>query len=173
MPESTLQAVARARVASVAEIGSTLIRLTDERRSMREDVAMLPDAAGAAQSEATPKGPPTSLTCPECGGPLWDSPQGDVAGYRCRVGHVYSEDALVDAQAQSVEAALWSAVEVLEERAELLSRAARRHNDRHMSGRLEDGSADALRRARLIRGALTTASHGTDAFDLDAARGAE
>jgi len=174
MPESALRAVAeQAMVLPVTEISSALIRLADERPAMREDVPMLPDSARVAQSEATPAGP-TSLTCPECGGPLWDAPQGDVAGYRCRVGHVYSPDALVDAQAESVEAAPWPAVEILEERAELPTRAARRHSDRPgMSSRPEEGSADALRRARLIRGALTTATHGTDAFRLHAAGGAE
>jgi two-component system chemotaxis response regulator CheB len=175
MPESALLAVGdRAKVMPLGEMGAALADLADDRRSMREDVTMLPDSSGAAQSEATPEGPPTSLTCPECGGPLWDSPQGDVAGFRCRVGHVYSEDALVDAQAESVEAALWSAVEALEERAELLRRAARRREDLPgMSGRLEEGSADALRRARLIRRAIATAPHGTDAFGLEAAGGAE
>jgi two-component system chemotaxis response regulator CheB len=173
MPESALRAVGGpARVLSVAEMGSTLTELVAERRSIREDVAMLPDASGAS-SQATPEGPPTSLRCPECGGPLWDSPRGDVPGYRCRVGHIYSEDALVDAQAESVEAALWSAVEVLEARAELLRRVARRNDLPRVRHRLEEGAADALRRARMIRQALASAPDGTDAFGLQAAGGAE
>jgi two-component system chemotaxis response regulator CheB len=174
MPESALLAVGgRAKVLSATKMAAALTALADERRSVRKDVAMLPDASGA-NSEVTPEGPPTSLTCPECGGPLWDSPQGDVRGYRCRVGHIYSEDALVDAQAESVEAAVWSAVEVLEERAELLGRVARQRDD--LAGarqRLEEGAADALRRAHMIRRALASAPDGTDAFGLQAAGGAE
>jgi len=175
MPDSALHAVSgRARVLPAADMGPALAQIADERRSIREDVAMLPDASCGPRSEATPAGPPTSLTCPECGGPLWDSPQGDVPGYRCRVGHVYSEDALVDAQAVSVEAALWSAVEVLEERAELLRRVARRRADLPRArGHLEQGAADALRRAQLIRRALASVPDGTDAFGLEAAGGAE
>jgi two-component system chemotaxis response regulator CheB len=174
MPESALQAVGgHARVLSATGMAAALTQLADQRRSLRKDFAMLPDAPGA-NSEATPEGSPTSLRCPECGGPLWDSPQGDVPGYRCRVGHIYSEDALVDAQAETVEAALWSAVEVLEERAELLRRVVRRHGD--LPGarqRLEEGADDALRRARMIRRALASAPDGADAFGLQAAGGAE
>jgi two-component system chemotaxis response regulator CheB len=175
MPESAQRAVGgRARVAPTAQIALLLTELADERSEMREDVDMVPDAPGGLQSEETPDGPPTSLTCPECGGPLWDAAQGDVPGYRCRVGHVYSEDALVEAQSNSVEAALWMAVEVLEERAELLRRVARRHGDiPRTRERLHDGASDALRRARLIRRALVAPPEGTDALGLEAAGGAE
>jgi two-component system, chemotaxis family, protein-glutamate methylesterase/glutaminase len=175
MPDSAQQAVGgRARVSPVAEIAGLLTELADECRAMREDAAMLPDPSGGLEPEETPAGPPTSLTCPECGGPLWDMTHGDIVGYRCRVGHVYSEDALVDAQADSVEAAVWAAVEVLEERAELLRRVARRRSDvPRTSRRLEQGATDALQRARLIRRALATAPEGTDAFGLEAAGGAE
>ena len=175
MPESARRAVGdRARVAPSAEIATLVAALADERREMREDVAMVPDPPGGLQSEETPDGPPTSLTCPECGGPLWDAAQGDVPGYRCRVGHVYSEEALVEAQSTSVEAALWMAVEVLEERAELLRRVARRREDLPRAReRLHEGSADALRRARLIRRALVAPPEGTDVLGVEAAGGAE
>jgi two-component system, chemotaxis family, protein-glutamate methylesterase/glutaminase len=172
MPESAQRAVGdTARVSPVGAIAAVVTELADERGGMREDMRMAP---GVLEPEPTPEGPPTSLSCPECGGPLWDAAQGGVNGYRCRVGHAYSEDALVDAQAASVEAALWVAVEVLEERAELLRRVARRRTDIPRTRyRLEEGAADALRRARLIRRALASAPEGTDAFGLEAAGGAE
>jgi two-component system chemotaxis response regulator CheB len=174
MPGSALRAVGEtARVCSVGRMAALLTEIADARRGMREDVAMVPEPPGL-EPEETPEGPPTSLTCPECGGPLWDRPHGDVNGYRCRVGHVYSEDALVDAQAESVEAALWAAAEVLEERAELLRRVARRRSDLPRArARLEEGASDALRRARLIRRALVAAPEGADALRLEAAGGAE
>jgi two-component system, chemotaxis family, protein-glutamate methylesterase/glutaminase len=175
MPESALRAVADASVLPADQVGAALAKLADARRSMREDVIMLPDPEPDEVPEPpTPPGPPTSLTCPECGGPLWDESHGGAPGYRCRVGHVYSEDALVEAQGASVEAALWTAVEVLEERAELLRRVAGRRGDLPRTRRrLEDGAADALRRARLIRRALGSAPEGADALGLEAAGGAE
>jgi two-component system chemotaxis response regulator CheB len=77
--------------------------------------------------------------------------------YRCRVGHSYSEDALVDAQGSSVEAALWTALEVLEERGELLTRIAERMAGRtpRTEARFRAGAREALDRASLIRRALT------------------
>ena len=68
--------------------------------------------------------PASGFTCPECGGALWELREGELVRYRCRVGHSYSEAAMVDAQGSAVEAALWTALEVLEERSELLRRIA-------------------------------------------------
>jgi two-component system, chemotaxis family, protein-glutamate methylesterase/glutaminase len=156
MPESALRAVAgRATVLGADDIGAALAALVAGRRGIREDVAMPP--APPQPSASVPQGAPTALSCPECRGPLWEATHGGVTRYRCRVGHAYSEDALVAAQADGVEAALWTAVEVLEERADLLGRVAHRHADTSRTRRrLEDSAADALRRAGLIRQALAS-----------------
>lgn len=59
------------------------------------------------------------LACPECGGGLTrvDLPQ--VSYFRCHVGHQYAPQSLVAAQAEAVEARLWSAVAALEEQASM------------------------------------------------------
>ena len=76
-------------------------------------------AAGAERVEPAPRGrrgpnrpagPASGFTCPECGGALWELRDGELVRYRCRVGHAYSEDAMVEAQADAVEAALWAAL---------------------------------------------------------------
>src|SRR5262249_17693218 len=122
MPESALHAVGeQATVIAGNAIGDALARLADERSALREGVVMVPDPPPL---HVVPRRAPTALPRPECGGALWDDEQGGIIGYRCRVGHAYSEDALIGAQATGVEAALWTAVEVLEERAELLRRVA-------------------------------------------------
>ena len=64
--------------------------------------------------------------CPECGGVLQPIDEGSWLRFRCMVGHAYSPEALLDAQADSLESALWSAVRNLEERSELLRRLADR-----------------------------------------------
>jgi two-component system chemotaxis response regulator CheB len=53
-----------------------------------------------------------------------------MAQWQCRVGHRYSPDSLADAQAQGVEAALWAAVRVLQDREALLTRMASQAQDR-------------------------------------------
>jgi two-component system chemotaxis response regulator CheB len=115
-----------------------------------------------AVSPERPEGPPSTFTCPECSGALWELREGELVRYQCRVGHTYSEEAFVDGQASAVEAALWSALEVLEERGELLERIANRMANRHSRSaeRFRRGAREALERAELIRRAL--AVHGAD-----------
>ena len=81
-------------------------------------------ARHGAGAEPTARWPTSGFTCPECSGALWELREGELIRYRCRVGHAYSEDAMVEAQGSAVEAALWTALEVLEERGELLRRIA-------------------------------------------------
>jgi two-component system chemotaxis response regulator CheB len=89
--------------------------------------------------------------------------------YQCRVGHAYSEQAFVGAQGERVEAALWTALEVLEERAELLERIAERHASTRpqTTRRMRDAVADAQDRAALLRDALSTGAAERSALDVD------
>jgi two-component system chemotaxis response regulator CheB len=123
-----------------------------------EEALIVPDTPGF-QTDLTrgrPEGPPSGFTCPECSGSLWELREGELVRYQCRVGHTYSEEAFIDHQASAVEAALWAALEVLEERGELLQRIADRMSERHSRSaqRFRTGAREALERAELIRGAL-------------------
>jgi two-component system chemotaxis response regulator CheB len=91
-----------------------------------------------------------------------------VLRYRCRVGHGFSEDALAIEQGGAVEAALWSALEALEERGEFLRRVAARHAGARprLRDRYEVASADALERADLIRAALGIRGEPPHALDV-------
>jgi two-component system chemotaxis response regulator CheB len=73
-----------------------------------------------------PEGHAAGLSCPDCGGTLWSVGDGSVQRFRCRIGHVYSEQSLLEEQGKSLEMALWTALRALEERAALLHRMARR-----------------------------------------------
>ena len=174
MPESALRALGRAaRVLTADEIGEEIARLGAEARRGERDVAMSPssprDAPGTTpEAPPTPPGPPSALTCPECHGPVWELKEGGGVHYRCRVGHAYSEDALLIEQGSAVESALWSALEALEERADFLLRMAARHGDARprSRARCESAARDALERSRLIRSALTPGANGADALDV-------
>ncbi len=72
----------------------------------------------------------TILTCPECGGVLWEIHDGKLIRYRCHVGHAYSEESMLEEQARKLEAALWSAIRALEERVYLYRRLASFSKDR-------------------------------------------
>jgi two-component system chemotaxis response regulator CheB len=65
---------------------------------------------------------PLTLVCPECGGVLSEHAEGRMPQWRCHVGHLYSAESLSEAQGAAVEAALWTALRSLEDRAALMRR---------------------------------------------------
>lgn len=67
---------------------------------------------------------PSPLTCPDCGGSLWEMKDTKPLRYRCHTGHAYSALSLSRAQKDSSEHALWSSVRALREREMLLRRMA-------------------------------------------------
>ena len=139
MAESARTRVDVDHVLRVDEIAQLLTRLTREPVASQEGTAMLPEdrysqdpaESGTAAIEEGPlPGPPTALTCPDCGGAIWEIVEGEVVRYRCHVGHAYTTDSMVGAQAAFVEAALWSAVRALEEKAQLSRRLGERSRRR-------------------------------------------
>ena len=91
------------------------------------------------------------LTCPGCGGSLWQMNAGNVLRYRCHTGHAYSAEAMADISHQNLEESLWVALRMMEERKNLLSSLAS-HGDGspatpHQIERIEDmkGHIDRLR----------------------------
>ena len=123
-------------------------------RGGRKDVAMNGDRA---LKNGTLNGPPSGLTCPECGGALWEQENGKLMQYRCHVGHAYSPDGLVAAQTQDLEAALWSALRALEESAELrrMARRARQGSLGEIANAYERQAGEAEKQADALRAVLT------------------
>jgi two-component system, chemotaxis family, protein-glutamate methylesterase/glutaminase len=75
-----------------------------------------------------PDGPAvlSALTCPNCGGALWEHQRTGVVQFECRVGHQYSPASLFEVQGDALDDALWAAHRSLLERADLARRMARR-----------------------------------------------
>src|SRR5262245_1905943 len=65
------------------------------------------------------------LTCPDCGGPMWEMHNDKIKRYRCRVGHGFTTESLLEGQSEVTEYALWTAVRTMEERARVLTSLAR------------------------------------------------
>jgi two-component system, chemotaxis family, protein-glutamate methylesterase/glutaminase len=68
----------------------------------------------------------SALTCPNCGGALWEHQRNGVVQFECRVGHQYSPASLFEVQGEALDDALWAAHRALLERADLARRMARR-----------------------------------------------
>jgi two-component system, chemotaxis family, protein-glutamate methylesterase/glutaminase len=111
-----------------------------------------------AVERAAPPGRPSAFACPACGGVLWEvDDSDDLPRYRCRVGHAYTSEAVLDDEAAQVDRALWAAFRALHERAHLSARSARRLRERNAksaAARFEKLAHEALGQAELIRTVL-------------------
>jgi two-component system chemotaxis response regulator CheB len=113
------------------EIPDKLKSLSEERifetflKSIPEPTSKINDEFSRfSENESESAG--TLLTCPECGGVLWEVTDGGLVKYTCHVGHSYAEQTLVEEQAAGLEKTLWKSVRLFREKAALARRLARR-----------------------------------------------
>jgi two-component system chemotaxis response regulator CheB len=155
MPRSALANDSSARVVPLAELSNVLCSMIDEPLepipTPNPGLAVADDRADAANPRA---GTLTGLTCPECGGALWEHDESGVLRFKCHVGHAYSEDSLEMGQANALESSLWAAMRSLQERADMFRRLSRRSGD---GDRLDAKAADADSHAEVLRGLITSA----------------
>ena len=119
-----------------------------------------PPAEDAPDPAAQPEDRLTTV-CPDCGGVLTEEREAGVAVWRCRVGHRYSPEHLVEAQATDIESALWAAIRALEDRVAVLERLASQMESRgnELSARSFRGRARAAtEQAGVLRDVLAQAS---------------
>jgi two-component system chemotaxis response regulator CheB len=155
MPSAALAATTPDAVLPIGALAERLAAASAHPEREEAPMAREPDPAEMLQGPNRPDGPASGFTCPECNGAIWELKEGGLTRYRCRVGHAYSEEAMVDAQGGAVEAALWAALEALEERTELLRRiAARPTTHARTRSRFERGAREAAARAAIIRSVL-------------------
>lgn len=102
---------------------------------------------------SAPPGRPSAFSCPACGGVLWEVDDG-LHRFRCRVGHAYTAESVLDEESEEVDKALWAAFRALHERADLATRSARRSRrsgSSRVADRLDANAREALDQAELIR----------------------
>ncbi|GAB1640840.1 chemotaxis protein CheB [Krasilnikovia sp. MM14-A1259] len=161
MPRAALAQVPSGLVATADEIGPLLARLT------ALDLAGTPASAAAddvllnaevAMSDLEPVTtdelePASGYGCPACGGALFQISTDVAPRYRCRIGHAWSPESLLDEQAIALEGALWMALRALEEKSALSRRMARSRTPRHTAtgARFHDIAADAEAAGETIR----------------------
>lgn len=132
-PAMPLNAIAGGQVdhqSAAADIGQLLGRLTNrqvQETQMESDASMEMEnriAMGRRFStdfDGEALGPPSGYMCPDCNGSLMEV---GVGNYRCRVGHAWTSDALLVAQDDEIEGALWVALRTLQEKAKLSHKLA-------------------------------------------------
>jgi two-component system chemotaxis response regulator CheB len=160
MPEHAIAAVEPDYIAPARDIAGILCAEIERPLGPEEprgEPIIEPDLVESDSTDVgAMDGPPTGLTCPECGGALWEETNGSLVRFACHVGHSYSAESLVSEQGQALESALWSGLRALEERADLLERMSRRGERSSRSARHFRGRAhEAREHARALRGLLT------------------
>jgi two-component system chemotaxis response regulator CheB len=120
MPRNALLQVQADYCVPVAEMGKLLNRLT--QTEVPAMAAKHLESGKGAKIEK--RQDPTTFSCPECSGTLWEVNENSEIRFECRVGHSYSLDDVSQAEDESVERSLWVALRALEESAALEQRLA-------------------------------------------------
>lgn len=166
MPRNAMAYVEVDHILALSGMASLLTRLVHEPVAeetvapVSDDMQQESDIAeidmAAIENEEKP-GTPSVFGCPECGGVLRELQDGELLRFRCRVGHAYSADSLLEVQSNGLEDALWSALRALEENAALarrLGKKARQHNNSLTAMNFEQRAQTAEHRAATIRQVL-------------------
>jgi two-component system, chemotaxis family, protein-glutamate methylesterase/glutaminase len=162
MPRAAIEQVAVDAVAPCAELARIIAATVRAATEGGTTVPSHPDPPPPVSGG----GGATGLTCPECGGALWERDEGNVARFACHVGHRYSAESLLEQHGETMEAALWTAVRILNERAAMLRRLA----DRTSRGpgsfghrRFEQAAREAERHAAIVRDGIMSLAVPQDA----------
>ena len=154
------------RIADIAETLSKLVTRPTLEDPMTPDDQIKQEADIVAEDKAALErgeysGRSSAVTCPECGGVLWELQKDSIVHFRCHVGHAYSLDSLIAEQSEMVEQALWAAVRALEEKAALARRMAshaHQQNRRLTENQFQQRAHEAGHSAELLRQILLKSS---------------
>jgi two-component system chemotaxis response regulator CheB len=130
MPQAVLRLVRVDHVLPAAALGGMLAQRSaepvepgragqlSELETREADIAR--DGEQGIGNDLKEFGELAGFACPDCDGALLRL--GDTSRFRCRVGHAWTAEAMLAAQGEKLERALWTAYRMLEERAELAAR---------------------------------------------------
>jgi two-component system, chemotaxis family, protein-glutamate methylesterase/glutaminase len=164
MPRNALEHVPAAEALPVADIArriNELVRVRANEADLPADPLLIAETDMADMAPITTdqlSASPAGLGCPACHGGLFELPGEPAPRYRCRVGHAWSPDTLIEEQTTALDEALWIALRALEEKVALSRRMAagarRRGSSVSTSMRYDSMGAEADRAAKIIRDLL-------------------
>jgi len=110
----------------------------------------------------------SGYACPGCGGPLWKLRSRAIDRYRCRVGHSYSSASLFQACWEASERKLYSALQLLEENAQVGNQSIRKaeETDRLASPELVEQVRRLEKEADILRDLLYARTQGRNSLRL-------
>jgi two-component system chemotaxis response regulator CheB len=169
MPLSALEHVEADYCLPVMKMGAVLYRLSQEppaaTPSIPEDLLIEVNIAEKPidnSDRAEELGESVSVTCPDCGGPLWELRDEKLRRYRCRLGQAFTAESLLTGQSEVIEYALWAAVRPMEDRVRTLMSLAngrREHGQSRLADSYETQAKELKTQAQQIRQMLLEAGH--------------
>ncbi|GLS28437.1 two-component system, chemotaxis family, response regulator CheB [Mesorhizobium albiziae] len=157
MPASAAAHVALDYRVPIAEMSNLLIRLVsgDDGKELVMPITLSqPNAEPDPQIiDGQPFERPIAVTCPECGGALHASGDGEIIKFGCHIGHSYTAEIMATAQFDEMERTMRAAVRFLNERAEFCLQMAEhaRLTQPDASAAWQAASKQALDRAYKLR----------------------
>ncbi len=137
MPSSALQYVPADYRLPVSGITSLLNHITDQAVLAEGEKPVNPTEPAFSDDETSlikkdfetfeqgyDKNQRSVLTCPECGGVLWELQDGKIVYYRCHTGHVYNPEVLLISRDSELEKNFWTTIRLLVEKAAIANRLA-------------------------------------------------
>lgn len=140
MPTNALEFVAADHVVPLAQLGTLLVGLIQERAPAKPRLPAaeldllkieltIAKQGGGFELGIIDKGKLTPFTCPDCHGALTQLIEGKLIRYRCHTGHAYTVSALLSEVTESVESMLYQSMRGLEETKMLLQNLGRHFAD--------------------------------------------
>ena len=133
MPRNAMRVTAPDYILPLDKLASTLAALaggaTSAPGAPPPELAFENDLMLKSNSmeKLTSLGRPATISCPECGGALWQLGEAVSPRYRCHTGHAFGARSLGAASDQVIERSLWQALRALHERKALNAERAEYH----------------------------------------------
>jgi len=125
---------------SLSEMGNTIKEIIskDDGKKLEVPADMVKEAEIAEKAVVSidtveSLGNKVQVVCPDCGGNLWEMENDPIKRYCCHVGHAYTESDLLLKQSDNLEATLWVAMRMMEERRGLLRKIGLTESNRGLT----------------------------------------
>lgn len=152
MPLSVLNNMEVDHCISLSAMGDLLGKITGNTEVKETEVppeinaeSQIAEKVATGIDKVTPLGDLSVYSCPDCGGSLWHIDNANICRYRCHIGHSYSETDLNSKQGEMLEATLWVALRMMEERKRLLKKmetdSTKKGFSRIATGHIESANA--------------------------------
>jgi two-component system chemotaxis response regulator CheB len=115
MPRSAIALTQVDYILKATEIGPLLGTLIKNTDVVNEDAIAMPEyrdqadigeVGGPGIKNVAPY-PPSALTCPSCGGAVWQIQEQSLILFKCHTGHSYTAELMLEEQSEMVDAAAW------------------------------------------------------------------